>query len=286
MIEIDKKFKIYFLIVLAYLNILTWIVVFDLAQNNLKVIFFDVGQGDSVFIETPEKHQILIDGGPDISVLERLGESMPFYDRTIDLIVLTHPDHDHMAGLIEVLKRYRVENVLWTNIIKDGSEYDQFKKMIEQSNIVTARFGQRISSGKGFVMDIIHPFEDLAGQKIKNLNNTSIINRVFFGQQVFLLTGDASKSIEKKLIEKEIDLKANVLKLGHHGSKTSTSREFIEAVNPEIGVISCGKDNRYNHPDPEVLAILNQYGINILRTDQTKDIKIISDGQTIKVINN
>ncbi len=285
MLSVSKKLKIGFLIVLAYLNVLAWIVVFDLAQNNLKVIFFDVGQGDSIFIETPRKHQILIDGGPDISVLERLGENMPFYDRTIDLIVLTHPDHDHMAGLIEVLKRYDVQNVLWTNVVKDDSEYDQFKKMIEQSNVVTAQFGQRISSGKGFVMDVIYPFEDLAGQEFKNLNNTSIVNKVFFGEHVFLLTGDASKSIERKLIEKGIDLRANVLKLGHHGSKTSTSKEFIEVVNPEIAIVSCGKNNKYGHPAPEVLAILNEYGINILRTDELGNIKIISDGQTIKVIN-
>ncbi len=293
MIEIDKKLKAYFLIVLAYLNILAWIVVFDLTQNNLKVVFFDVGQGDSIFIQTPQKHQILIDGGPTSVVLEKLGNEMPFYDRTIDLIILTHPEHDHIGGLIEVLKRYRVENILWTGVLRDTAEFKEWERLlVEEKNAVIeiAQAGQRIvypasTLEKTVNMNILYPFENLDKQIIKNTNNTSIIIQLIFGENKFLFTGDNYKSVERKLIERELLLKSDILKIGHHGSKTSTSEEFIEAVDPEVGVISVGRENSYGHPTPEVLEILKKYGINILRTDELGDIKIISDGQTIKVIN-
>ena len=294
MLHTDKKLKIGFLIVLVYLNILAWIVVFDLVQNDLKVIFFDVGQGDSIFIQTPQKHQILIDGGPTSVVLEKLGNEMPFYDRTIDLIILTHPEHDHIGGLLEVLKRYRVENILWTGVLRDTAEFKEWERLlVEEKNVVIeiAQAGQRIVCAastfeKTVNMNILYPFENLDKQIIKNTNNTSIVIQLIFGENKFLFTGDTYKSVERKLIERELLLKSDILKIGHHGSKTSTSEEFIEAVDPEIGVISVGRENSYGHPTPEVLEILKKYDINILRTDELGDIKIISDGQTIKVTNN
>jgi len=293
MLHTDKKLKIGFLIVLVYLNILAWIVVFDLVQNDLKVIFFDVGQGDSIFIQTPQKHQILIDGGPTSVVLEKLGNEMPFYDRTIDLIILTHPEHDHIGGLLEVLKRYRVENILWTGVLRDTAEFKEWERLlVEEKNVVIeiAQAGQRIVCAastfeKTVNMNILYPFENLDKQIIKNTNNTSIVIQLIFGENKFLFTGDTYKSVERKLIERELLLKSDILKIGHHGSKTSTSEEFIEAVDPEIGVISVGRENSYGHPTPEVLEILKKYGINILRTDELGDIKIMSDGQMIKVIN-
>ncbi len=293
MLHTDKKLKIGFLIVLAYLNILAWIVVFDLAQNDLKVVFFDVGQGDSIFIQTPQKHQILIDGGPTSVVLEKLGNEMPFYDRTIDLIILTHPEHDHIGGLLEVLKRYRVENILWTGVLRDTAEFKEWERLlVEEKNVVIeiAQAGQRIVCAastfeKTVNMNILYPFENLDKEIIKNTNNTSIIIQLLFGENKILFTGDVYKSIERKLIKQGIDIESDVLKVGHHGSKTSTSEEFLLKVLPELAIISVGLENSYGHPVPEVLEILKKYGINILRTDELGDIKIISDGQTIKVIN-
>lgn len=253
-------------------------------SGGLEVTFFDVGQGDSIFIETPQNQQILIDGGPNETVLEKLGKEIFFWDRTIDLIVLTHPEKDHMAGLIEVLKRYKVENILWTGVVRDTAEYREWQRLVKEegANIYIASSGLRIYGGptsRGrYDLVVLHPFESLEGKELKDSNNTSIVVRLVFGETSFLFTGDAYQSAERELIKKGAEIDTDVLKVAHHGSKTSSAEEFIEAVSPEIAVISVGQDNKYGHPHPEVLEVLQKYGRNILRTDQNGDIKIISNG--------
>ena len=266
---------------LIFLNIFAWVAVYDLSQPRfLEVTFFDVGQGDAILIETPRGHQILIDGGPDSTVLEKLAKEMPFWDRTIDLLILSHPEHDHFAGLLLVLERYEIDYILWTGIKRDTAEYKEWKKLVqeERAKIIIAEVGQKIKLTDNIYIEILHPFDNLEEQEIKNSNNSSIINLLTFGQNSWLFTGDIYKSAEKELIEKNTDLTVDVLKVSHHGSKTSTAPEFIEQISPEIAIISAGKDNRYGHPHPEVLERLENYGIKILRTDLKGDIKIISDG--------
>jgi len=278
----DKNFILSFLLIC---NIFSWLIVCDLIKPQpLEVIFFDIGQGDAIFIETPQNYQILIDGGPSSIILEKLAQEMDFWDKTIDLIILTHPEHDHIAGLIEVLKRYNVENIVWTGVLRDTAEYKEWVRLIENedSNVKIAEAGQKIITSRIF-FEILYPFENLERQNIKNTNNTSIIARLIFNNISFLFLGDVYKSIERKLVKENIYLDSNVLKVGHHGSKTSTSKELLEAVVPEIAVISAGKDNRYSHPHNEVLDILNDYGIKVLRTDELGDIKVISDGNNIRV---
>jgi len=277
--------------ILVGLNILAWIAVYEISQPRfLEVNFFDVGQGDAVLIETPQGHQILIDGGPDDTILERLGKEMPFWDRSLDLIILTHPSADHLNGLLMVLERYQVNQILWTGIEVDGVGYQRWTDSIvkENANIFIVLAGQRIRIGKGIYLDILHPTENLQGQKVKGgeaINNTSIVARLVYQQNSFLFTADAEKRIEKELLDRGIYLDSDVLKVAHHGSKTSSIDEFIEKVSPEIAVIQVGKDNRYGHPHEEVLAILDKYGITILRTDQMGDIKIISDGKKYEISN-
>jgi len=281
MLSAEKKFQTGFLIILFYLNILAWIAVSDLSQNDLEVIFFDVGQGDSIFIETPQKHQVLIDGGPTSAILEKLGKEMPFYDRTIDLIILSHPEHDHIAGLLEVLKRYQVENILWTGVLRDTAEFEEWQRLIkeEKATIKIAQSNQIVWLGASYErtarIEVLHPFENLEGQTIKNTNNSSVIAQLVFKENTVLFTGDVYKSVENDLIQENIDLKSNVLKISHHGSKTSTSEKFLEKVMPELAIISVGAENSYGHPNPEVLEVLERYGIKLLRTDQEGDIKII-----------
>jgi len=267
------------LVFLLFINIILWIIVFDFSRDNgLQVNFFDVGQGDSIFIETPEGHQILIDGGPDITILEKLGEEMPFWDRVIDLVILTHPEYDHMSGLLEVLENYRIENILWTGVLRDTAEFSEWEKLIgeEGSQIIIAKAGEKIVLGdpEKEYLEILFPFESLEGKEVLDANNTSIVSKLVSGDISFLFLGDAYKSVEKELMERGVDINAEVLKVSHHGSKTSSLAEFIEKVSPEYAVIQCGKDNTYGHPSPETLEVLGNYGIDIFRTDLQGDIKL------------
>ncbi len=267
---------------LVCLNLIAWVVVYNLSRpKGLEVIFFDVGQGDSIFIENSTRQQILIDGGPDSTVLEKLAEEMPFYDRTLDLIILTHPEHDHMAGLMEVLKRYKVENILWTGIIRNTDEYKEWKRLIEEegAEIFVAKSGLKIKLADNYI-DILYPFESLDGREIEDSNDTSVVARLIFGDNSFLFTGDAGMDVENKLIKNNIYLDSDVLKIGHHGSKYSTGEVFLKAVSPQLAAIQVGK-NSYGHPTEEVLAKLKKFAIKVLRNDLNGDIKIISDGNKI-----
>jgi len=260
-------------------NILAWLAVGNLSQGGfLAVTFFDVGQGDAIFIETPQGHQILIDGGPDSTVLEKLGKAMPFWDRTIDLVVLTHPDFDHISGLIEVLQRYQVENILWTGILCDTAECKEWQKAIEVegAKIYTAQASQQIEAGRA-LLNVLYPSENLEGKEVSNTNNTSIVARLVYGENSLLFPGDAQQTVERELVNSGAQIDSDVLKVGHHGSKNASAPEFIEAVSPAIVVISVGKDNKYGHPSPE--ALQNLMGAKILRTDLVGDVKIITDGK-------
>ena len=281
-----KKLSLLVILFLFLANLVVWQIIFYLNKDNsLEVTFFDIGQGDAIFIETPYKNQILIDGGPNSLILEKLAQEMPFWDKTIDLIILTHPDKDHVTGLLSVLESYDVERILWTGIVRDTSQYDKWKELIQEENaeIIIAHSSQEIKIGK-VSLDILYPFQSLEGEEIKDSNDTSIVSRLIFGNNSFLFTGDATKVSENKIIS-NADLNSDILKVGHHGSKTSTSPKFLEKVLPDIAVISCGKDNPYKHPHEIVLKNLEEFGIKILRTDQDGDIKIISNGNNL-IINN
>jgi competence protein ComEC len=290
-----RNFVLGVLVILFFLNVLAWIAVFDLAKPQfLELNFFDVGQGDAIFIETPKRQQILIDGGPDSKILEKLGKEMPFYDRTVDLVILTHPEKDHLIGLLEVLKKYKVENILWTGVLRDTAEFKEWQRLIKEegTKIYIVPSVQRITMAKDIFMNFLYPVENLAGKEYQNSNDTSIVTKLIFKEKNFLFTGDITKEVEKELIIREnscsnpcelVTTDSDVLKIAHHGSKTSSSEDFLKVVSPEIAVISVGKNNSYGHPHQEVLERLFKYGIKILRTDEDGDIKIISDGNNFKI---
>ncbi len=285
----NKKIVYIIITVLIVLNVFAWVVAYDLNRPQaLEVIFFDVGQGDSIFIETPQGHQILIDGGPTYAILEKLEEEMSFYDRAIDLIILTHPEQDHYFGLFEVLKRYEIENILWTGVVRDTAEWQEWVRLIEEegAEIRIAEAGQKIVIGRPglpTILEILHPFESLEGQEFKDSNDTSVVARLVFGDVSFLFTGDITKKVEAKLVEHDVGLESDVLKVAHHGSKTSSSLGFLEQVSPEVAVTHVG-ENSYGHPHPEVLANLEQFGIQVLRTDINGDIRIVSDGNNLIIL--
>jgi len=272
--------------ILVALNVLAWSEVFDLRrQEFLEVTFFDVGQGDAIFIETPKGHQVLIDGGPSNVILEKLSSEMPFYDKRLDLVILTHPDHDHYFGLLEVLKNYRVDNVLWTGVIKDTAEWKEWKRLLEEegAEIRIAEAGQEIRFQDNLFLKILFPLKNLKGQEAENVNDTSIVAKLVFKERSFLFTGDITDRAEHNIVGEYGSLKADVLKISHHGSGDSSSEGFLKSVSPVFGVVQVGKDNNYGHPDPEVLARLEEFGIEVLRTDEQGDIKFISEGKYLKL---
>jgi len=213
-----------------------------------------------------------------------LGKEMAFWDRTIDLIVLTHPEHDHISGLLGVLDRYEVERVMWTGVLRDTAEYQEWLALLEGegAEVTAAEAGQKIISADA-MFTVLSPAENLWGEEVNNTNNSSVIMRLDFGETSFLFTGDAYQSVERKLVAADKDVASDVLKVGHHGSKTSTAEDFLAVSSPQTAVISVGEGNSYGHPDPEVLELLDKYDINVLRTDRQGDIKMFSDGRNITV---
>lgn len=284
-----SKNKVIFIFISSLLisNIFAWEIVWDLSQSrDLMVDFLNIGQGDSIFIETPGNQQILIDGGPDSKILEKLGKEMPFYDRTIDLIILTHPEKDHLVGLLEVLRRYKVKNILWTGVVRNTVEWQEWISLIkkEKAEIRIAKIGNRIILKKEnpkIFIDILNPADGLNGKELKDSNDSSIVVDLTVGKNSFLFTGDIGFAVEKQLAKENIN--ADVLKIAHHGSKYSSSEDFLKAVLPKLAIIEVGENN-YGHPTNEVLARLNNFGIETLRTDKDGDIKIFSDGNNLKII--
>lgn len=250
-------------------------------SDSLTVNFLDVGQGDAIYIETPEHFQILIDGGPDKSILRELGEVMPFSDRSIDMIVLTHPHSDHVAGLVEVLRRYRIGEVYLTGVVHTSADYLTFLQLIEQENISAKEVGGPIDLvlDHGIIFQFLYPLESISGKGSENLNNTSIINRLVYGDDELLLTGDLEAEGEDLLLASGQDIRSNILKVGHHGSQSSSQEKFLKTVNPDMAIISVGSDNDFGHPSPRTISRLERLDIGVLRTDLESRIEIKSSGQ-------
>lgn len=290
--KIRKNARWYFLVVVALASVFIWYAVFFVEAHRglLLVHFFDIGQGDAIFIEAPTGNQILIEGGPDNAILAKLGTAMPFWDRSIDAVVLSHPHADHLDGLVEVVKRYDVGMVVESGVSHSIPEYAEWHDLLREKNVpvVIAKSGQRIDAGGGAALDILSPFENFEGASPKNVHDATVVSRLVYASTSVLLMGDAEEKLEYQLLYHYsasglYSLISDVLKIGHHGSKTSTSEEFLQVVSPEIAVIQVGRKNRYGHPKQEVLARLASFGIRIFRTDLDGDILLQSDGESFIV---
>lgn len=261
----------------------------SLAQKSttdlLRVEFLDVGQGDSIYIRTPEKQDILIDAGPDAKVIEELGKAMPFFDNEIDAAILTHPHADHVTGFIEVLKRYKIDKIYYTGVLHTSGVYLEFLRLIEQQKIplIIVGAGENIELAGTAKLKILSPAPNLVGQKVEDLNDSSIVSQLVFGKTKFLFMGDAGASIENLLLVQGLDLSADILKIGHHGSKFASSEKFLQAVVPKFVVITCGKNNNFNFPHPRILSRLERLGAQIFRTDLRGTIIAISDGEKVAI---
>lgn len=251
----------------------------------LKIYFLNVGQGDSMLIEGPNGNQVLIDGGPGNSVLSELAEVIPFYDKEIDAVIVSHYHADHITGLIEVLDRYNVHTVIESDGVYDSPVFQSWRKRVEEEEAkrVDALKGVQIDLGNGALLQILAPIEPWEGREIKDAHEASVVARLVYKDFEVMFPGDTEERLEKKLIDQGINLESDVLKVGHQGSNTSSSPEFLSTVRPKIGVIEVGKDNKYNHPSEKILSRLEQFGIKYYRTDIDGRIAVISDGHSFFV---
>ncbi|MDP2919771.1 MAG: DNA internalization-related competence protein ComEC/Rec2 [Dehalococcoidia bacterium] len=257
----------------------------SMPDDRVHISFLDVGQGDAIHIRNGNQ-DILVDGGPSPrAVTLELGQKMPFWDRTIDLVILTHPHTDHLAGLVELLRRYRVKQVLYPDAASDSPLWKEWTTLIERNNIkVThALAGQLIELGNGDLsIEVLNP---VVSDIEASLDAEGVVLRVSRGKISFLLTADVPAERELELTSRRAHLESTILKVGHHGSNTSTNPEFLATVNPEVAVISVGADNDYGHPNKEVLQRLSERvgEGNIYRTDKNGTVEFITDGEKLWV---
>jgi competence protein ComEC len=274
-------------IALAAIALLVCIAAATMPDDNLHVGSLDVGEGDAILIQQGSC-QLLVDGGPGTrAVALELGERMPFWDRTIELVVLTHHHQDHLAGLVEVLQRYEVRQVLQPALGDDSPLYERWLSLIEENDIesTTARTGQNITLGEGTSLRVLSPAPDyfLGGQY--DPDNGSVVLHLSRGKVSFLLTGDIMADMERELIRRRACPATMVLKVAHHGSDTSTISEFLSVADPTAAIISCGEENRHGHPSEEVMDRLAARldPKLIYRTDLHGTVEFTTDGERLWV---
>ena len=267
---------------------IVWAAALTMHAGQLEVSFLDVGQGDAAFIETPGGHQILVDGGPDGDLMMRLiGERMPFMDRTLELVVLTHGHSDHVSGLTEALRRFEVERVVHRMTDLEGHAYDAWHIAVERegAEVLEARRGQSITTDDGVLIQVVGPPETLLRGTASDVDNASVVVRLVYGNVSFLLTGDMFAEGERALAASGTSIDSDVLKVGHHGSRSSSSEAFLAAVSPAIAVISAGEGNGFGHPHAETLEALRRWvpDAGLLVTKDSGTLKVSTDGERLWV---
>ncbi len=247
---------------------------------NAQVSMLDIGQGDSFLIQASSGAQLLIDGGKDASVLTELAEVMPAGDRSIDVVIATHPDADHIGGLPLVLSRYDVGLFLTSDVFADTQMVHDLYKKIEDQGIPAyyVRRGMNLALDPTTSFRVLFPDRDTHNWET---NTASVVGRLQIGKASALFTGDSPMSIERHLAKIDrISIDVDILKLGHHGSKTSSSTEFLRAASPSLALISAGVNNRYGHPAPEVTTLLKKLGIPSVSTQDRGTVTFMTDGTT------
>lgn len=259
--------------VLVLITLLVWIAVFNI-NNSLHIIACDVGQGDAILIQRSTT-QILIDGGPNQKVSDCLGKYMPFWDKTIELVILTHPQEDHYGGLIDVFKTYKVLKFGQYNVKSGSQSYQVLEKLVGGKGIegMTLHQGMVIRLGMIY-LDILHPSN---GAQNKNANNDAVVSLLKYGKFKAVFMADVENQISDTLSGNPKIQNIDYIKVNHHGSKNGLTRNLLDAVKPKVAIISVGK-NSYGHPDPTVIEMLRNISAKILRTDELGDIELITNG--------
>ena len=282
--EYLKKYAPTIFIVLLYFSaIVIWCFVYlqENRNDDLKVVFLDVGQGDSIYIEAPNGKQMLLDAGSNSAILSKLSKVMPFGDKSIDVVIITNPDTDHMGGVVDILQNYKVDMILESGTHSDTVTYRTLSQLIVQNKIQKkfARKGMRLvlDNKQNIYFDILFPDRDVSTWE---RNDGSVVGKLVYGTSSFMLMGDATKYTELLIAynENPQTLHSQVLKLGHHGSHTSSSLLWLEKVKPEIAIVSAGLNNRYGHPHKDVIQRLSDLGIAVFGTYEKGEIMFKTNG--------
>lgn len=257
----------------------------ELLPKKMKVVFLDVGQGDAIFIETPSGKQMLIDGGRNESVRRKVAELLPFNDRSLDVVVATHDDSDHITGLVDVLTYYTVEHIVTSSLRGESDVAKQLHERIEEKTksggqLHIGVLGNLIDFQDGVQVKVLYP---RSGEVHGDTNDSSLVFMITYGEHSILLTGDLSQSFETKLLQHVPKNSLTIYKAGHHGSNTSSGEVLLSKIQPEYAVISAGKDNSYGHPHKETIERLEKYSKEILSTIEKGSITFVSDGKTLEV---
>ncbi len=270
------------LCILLAVLIFVWIQVLAATPRGvLRVAFLDVGQGDAIYIESPTGRQLIIDGGPDDSLLPALPKVMPPFDRSIDALLETHPDSDHITGFVDLLKRYTVTDFIEPGIPKDTETATTLEKEITDNHVARyiARRGMAIDLGGGALLQILYPDHDVSTLNQNIANNGAIVARLSYGSTSVLFTSDLPKEMMDTLASQaDGELKSDILKVGHHGSKTASDATIINAVHPTDAVIEVAAKNMYHLPNQEPLDELAAVGASVFRTDRDGTVLFESDG--------
>ena len=262
--------------------LLPWWIITQQPDGRLHLYMLDIGQGDAILIVAPDGKQILIDGGANpVPLLTRLGDRMAPWDRTIELVVLTHADADHLGGLPELLNRYQVAQVMDSGFEHTTALYRAWREQLEIHSLVPqpATPGQRWHLGRGALLEVIAPI----GEPFENLNSNSVVLRLRYGKFCALLTGDIEADTEARLVERDVLAQCKVLKAAHHGSRTSSTQAFLDIVRPSYVLISAGRENRFGHPHTDVMERFEAMGTRIFRTDEQGTIHMTTDGNQLWV---
>lgn len=285
MVKKAAKLKLFFLFVLALITATIWSVYFSQPDEKLNIYFFDVGQGDAELIQKAN-WQILVDGGPDDIVIERISNVMPIDDRKIETIIITHPHADHITGLIEVINRYEIEKIILTKVGYESATYKSLLELIDKKKIktITPKIGDveyLFDQGK---ITYLWPGEEVSRFE-NNLNNSSIVFRFDYGDFNCIFSGDAEIESWTEIFKKQKNNlpDIDVIKIPHHGSRTGLNENMTNIMRPDIAIISLGLNNKYGFPHKEILDILAKNKTRVYRTDQDKSINIRTDGKNYEI---
>lgn len=275
----SKKAKFIFYL-LAFFNLMIWLVYFANIEKDFSVYFFDIGNGDGILIETPEGFRTVVDGGQNSKISEKIGLLEPFSGKEIDLLILTHPHEDHVFGALEIVRDYNVKNVLATKVSYDNPTYLKFLEEIKKKNInlIEGSQGDMLSLGD-LKIEVLFPFKKIGADEFSNINNSSLVFKARYKNFSALFLGDIEEDAGLEILKQGVNLGAEVVKISHQGAKNGAQNLpfFLERVNPKIAVISVG-ENKFGHPSSKTLERITKLDIDLFRTDKDGDIVVKSDG--------